>query len=149
MDAFQWIRCQYQRLQIRKIQYGKVLQSRLGRFWVKWNWYPMKPNAMMKNASDRLWEIPVSKDASLTEGTEWERMMGKALPAYAVNPQFPSPLKSGIPGSGHGDIWSLPNMMDLNSVNIVNSIFGSWISLTQLLQCFQLISAVATIRSNS
>lgn len=31
-------------------------------------------------------------------------VMGKALPAYAVNPQFPSPLKSRIPGSGHGDI---------------------------------------------
>ena len=47
---------------------GSPITSRS--LWVKWNWYPMKPNAMMKNASDRLWEIPVSKDASPTEGTE-------------------------------------------------------------------------------
>lgn len=47
-----------------------VHQSPLCRFWIKLNWYPMKANAMMKNASDHLWEIPVSKDASITESTE-------------------------------------------------------------------------------
>lgn len=31
-------------------------------------------------------------------------VMGKALPAYAVNLQFPSSLKSRNPVSGHGDI---------------------------------------------
>lgn len=44
----------YMRSNVEKL----VHHSPLSGFRIKLNWYPMKPNSMIRNAADHMWEIP-------------------------------------------------------------------------------------------